>query len=108
MAMRRPAEVFPPGEFLRDELEERGWTEADLAEILDRPVHEVNEIVASARGISPETARGLSAAFGTSPEFWMNLDTAYQLSRVRSVDGEAIARRAKRYERSSVRDQIKQ
>lgn len=107
MAMRRPAEVFPPGEFLRDELEERGWTEANLAEILDWPVDEVNEIVAGSRGISPETARGLSAAFGTSPEFWMNLDTAYQLSRIHNVDSEAIARRAKLYERSPVKDLIK-
>lgn len=95
MAMRRPAEVFPPGEFLRDELDERGWTPADLAEILDRPVDDVDEIVAGTRGISPETARGLSAAFGPSPEFWMNLDTAYQLSQVRNVDSEAIARRGK-------------
>lgn len=84
MVMRRPAEVFPPGEILRDELEERGWTQTDLAEIIGRPVGLVNEIIKGKRGISPETAREFSAAFGTSPEFWMNLDAIYQLSRINS------------------------
>ena len=40
------AEVFPPGEFLRDELEARGWTQTEFAEILGRPPRLVNEIIA--------------------------------------------------------------
>lgn len=107
MAMRRPAEVFPPGEFLRDELEERGWTQTDLADILGRPVATVNEIIAAKRGISPETARGLSAALGTTPEFWMNLEAAYQLSRVGNDNSSNVAKRAKLYEKVPVKDLVR-
>lgn len=107
MAMRRPAEVFPPGEFLRDELEERGWTQTDLAEILGRPVAMVNEIIAAKRGISPETARGLSAALGTTAEFWMNLEAAYQLSQVRDDNRNAVSKRAKLYEKAPVKDMVR-
>ncbi|MGD9893927.1 MAG: HigA family addiction module antitoxin [Dehalococcoidia bacterium] len=95
MAMRRPAEVFPPGDFLREELEERGWTQTDLAEILGRPYRVVNEIIAGKRRISPETAKGLAAALGTSPEFWLNLEAAYQLWRVGTDDDNPVARRAR-------------
>lgn len=107
MSTRRPAEVFPPGEILREELEERGWTQTDLAEIIGRPVGMVNEIIVGKRGISPETARGLAAAFGTSAEFWMNLDAAYQLSRVRNGDGDVIARRARLYAKAPVKEMIR-
>ena len=56
--MRIPAEIFPPGEFIREELEARNWTQGDLAEILDRPLQLVNEIVLGKRSITPETAQG--------------------------------------------------
>lgn len=79
---RSPAEVFPPGEFLRDELKARGWTQTDLAEILGRPRRLVNEIVVGKRGISPKTAIGLGAAFGTSAQYWLNLQNSYRLSRL--------------------------
>lgn len=80
MAQRVPAEVFPPGEFLRDELEARGWTQGEFAEIIGRPIRLVNEIIAGKRGITPATAKELGAALGTSAEFWMNLDAAFQLA----------------------------
>lgn len=105
--MRRPAEVFPPGDFLRDELEERGWTQADLAEIVGRPVGTVNEIIKGKRKITPETARGLSSALGTSAEFWMNLESAYQLSKVSAGESDAIAQRAKLYEKVPITDMIR-
>ena len=40
-----PAEVFPPGEFIREELEARGWSLQDLAEILGRPPRSVSELL---------------------------------------------------------------
>jgi HTH-type transcriptional regulator/antitoxin HigA len=49
------------------------------------------------RRISPETAKGLAAALGTSPEFWLNLESAYQLWRVGTNDGDPVARRARLY-----------
>lgn len=76
MEERRPAEVFHPGEHLLDELNARGWTQTEFAEIVGRSVRLVNEIIKGKRGITPETARGFAAALGTSPEFWLNLDSA--------------------------------
>lgn len=107
MAMRRPAEVFSPGEFLRDELEERGWTQSDLAGIVGRPIGTVNEIIKGKRKITPETAQGLSAAFGTSAEFWLNLETAYQLSKLKAGPGDEIAHRAKLYAKAPIKDMVR-
>lgn len=82
---RIPAEAFAPGEYIREELTERGWTQLDLAEIMGQPPQVVNEIVAGKRSITPETARGLGDAFGTGAQLWMNLEASYQLSRVPDV-----------------------
>jgi HTH-type transcriptional regulator/antitoxin HigA len=83
-----PAEVFPPGEFMKEELEARGWSQADLAEMLGWQPSLVSEIVAGKRAITPELARGLAAAFGTDPQFWMNLERTYQLARVKQPDAD--------------------
>jgi HTH-type transcriptional regulator / antitoxin HigA len=96
MAERVPAMTFPPGEFVKDELEARGWTQSDLAEILGRPPRLVSEIVNGKRTITPETARGLGAAFGTEPQLWLNLETAYQLSLSKAADA-SVERRARLY-----------
>src|SRR5713226_10705368 len=79
MSQRIPAEVFPPGEFLREELETRGWTQADLAELMGRPLRSINEIINGKKAITAETAIGLGDAFGTSAEYWMNLESLYRL-----------------------------
>lgn len=106
MTERVPAEVFPPGEFVRDELEARGWSQADLAEILGRPPRLVNELIAGKRGITPETARGLAAAFGTEPQFWMNLESAYQLSRVRA-ESDVVERRARLFAKVPLKEIVR-
>jgi HTH-type transcriptional regulator / antitoxin HigA len=76
---RVPAEAFPPGEYLKDEIEERGWTQEELAAIIGRPPAVINQIISGKRGISPETAREIGAALGTSAMYWMNLEAAYRL-----------------------------
>ncbi len=106
MKDRRPAEVFPPGEFLREELDARGWTQTDLAEILGRPVRLVNEIISGKRGISPETAKGLGDALGTGPQFWLNLESAYQLSRI-TGDDDTVTRRARLYDRAPIKEMLR-
>ena len=91
------AEVFPPGEYLRDELEERGWTEAEFAQILGRPPQALSEILNGRKEITPETAVALGDALGTSPELWLNLQTAFRLHQLRD-DRPAmtpVARRAR-------------
>jgi HTH-type transcriptional regulator / antitoxin HigA len=100
------AESFAPGEFLRDELEERGWTQADLGEIMGRPTRLINEIIAGKRAITPDTAMQLGDALGTSPDLWMNLESQYQLSKVRKPDN-AVARRAALYSRYPVKEMIR-
>lgn len=105
MERRRPAEVFHPGEYLLDELNERGWTQTEFAEIIDRPVRLVNEVINSKRGITPETAREFGAALGTSPEFWMNLDTNYNLWKT-NEDVSQITHRAKMRSRYPIRDMV--
>ena len=102
-----PAEVFPPGEFIREELAERGWTQEDFAEILGRPLRLVNEIIMGKRGITPETANGLGAAFGTSPRLWMNLEAMYRLSQVRTRDSNTVERRARLYSLAPIKEMIK-
>ena len=95
MAYVARAKVFPPGEFIREELEARGWTQSDLAEILGRPLAAVNQIIQGKRAITPRTAKELAAAFGTSAELWVNLETSWRLSLEAEVDPE-IGKRALR------------
>ena len=106
MNTRMPAEVFPPGEFLREELEERKWSQQELADILDRPPRLISELIAGKRAITPETARGLADAFGTSPEYWMNLESQYQLSKVKRPS-ENVARKARLYDKFPVREMLR-
>lgn len=103
METRRPAEVFHPGEHLLDELEARGWTQTEFAGIIGRPLRLVNEIINGKKGITTETARELGAALGTSAEYWMNLDTAYDLWKS-NADVSPIEHRAKMHTKYPVRD----
>src|SRR5258708_39785253 len=96
MTDKLPAEVFPPGDRLKEELDDRGWTQADLAHILGRPARLVSEIITGKRAITPETAHGLGQAFDTGPDFWMNLETQYQLRRI-PIANHAVARRTRIY-----------
>jgi HTH-type transcriptional regulator/antitoxin HigA len=90
------AEAFPPGEFLKDELEERGWTQEEFAAIIGRPTTLVNQIVLGKRAITPEAAAEIGAALGVDAEYWMNLETAYRLWLVRrKTETPALARIAR-------------
>jgi len=73
-----------PGTILEDEfLRPRGLTQAALARALHIPLNRVNEMVRGKRGITPESAILLGDYFGNSPEFWMNLQSAHDLSQAR-------------------------
>lgn len=75
----RPVRAAPPGVVLGAELEARGWTQCDLAAIMDRPLAAINQIIRGKKRITAETASELGRALGTSPELWLNLEAAYQL-----------------------------
>jgi HTH-type transcriptional regulator/antitoxin HigA len=95
-----------PGEFVREELEARGWSQRDLAYILGVPEQAVNLIVSGKRGISPDMAKALGQAFGVSAEYFANLQRAYEMSLAREPDP-SIARRAMLQGRYPVREMIR-
>jgi addiction module HigA family antidote len=75
-----------PGVILQEEfLDPMGLTQATLARALRIPLNRVNEMVRGKRGVTPESALLLAEYFKNSPEFWMNLQMAHDLSRARDV-----------------------
>jgi addiction module HigA family antidote len=79
-----------PGEHLAEELKELGVSAAELARQLDVPVNRVTGIINGQRGITADTALRLGHWFGTSPEFWLNLQTLYELRVARKEIGERV------------------
>lgn len=75
----RPSGPVEPDEILQEDLDARGWSQADFADVFGRPVQAVNEIIAGKKAITPDTAVALSKALETSPEYWLNLESAYTL-----------------------------
>ncbi len=73
-----------PGEILLEEfLKPMGISQVSFARHVGVPLQRINEIVRGRRAISPDTAWRFAQALGTTPEFWMNLQTAYDLARTR-------------------------
>jgi HTH-type transcriptional regulator/antitoxin HigA len=106
MSERIPAEGFLPGDLIKEELEERGWAQEDLAEILGRTNTAVNEIITGKRGITVETAKGLGEAFNTGAQFWLNMESAYRLS-LEQTRPETVSRKAFLFGIAPVRAMIK-
>lgn len=74
-----PAEVFPVGEYLADELEARGWSIREFAGIIGRPAQAVSEIINGRKEMTAETAFELAAATGTDPGTWLRLQDSYKV-----------------------------
>ncbi len=79
-----------PGEILGDELEEIGLSAKSLADIIRTPPNRLYQILAGKRSITADTALRLGQYFGTSADFWMNLQSAYELDLARQQLGRAI------------------
>lgn len=79
-----------PGEILRDELSELGLSARAFARALDIPVNRITQILREQRGVTADTALRLARYFGTSPEFWMDLQSDFELRRAQSEVGAAI------------------
>ncbi len=92
--MRLPQNRTPthPGEVLLEEfLEPYGLTQKELARRIGVSYPRVNELIHGKRGVTPDTALRLAKLFGTTPEFWLNLQLAHDLYRARqSADHEDI------------------
>jgi HTH-type transcriptional regulator / antitoxin HigA len=100
-----PAEAFPPGEYIKDELDARGWSQADLAEVMGKSSKLVSDVIAGKSSVTPETARALGDAFGTSAQVWMNLDAAYRLWQLGPE--EDVARRARLYAKGPIKEMLR-
>ena len=85
---RRPTH---PGEVLREDfMPEYGLSVSSLASALGVSRQTVNELLRERRALSPEMALRLSRLFGTSPEFWLNLQRAVDLWDAEAISGEKV------------------
>ena len=75
----KPARAVKPGDILKEELEARGWTQKEFAEIIERPAQVISEIINGKKSITAQTAILFAAALDTSPELWLNLESSYRL-----------------------------
>ncbi len=79
-----------PGEILSDELQEIGLTAKKLADVIEVPPNRLYQLLAGKRNVTADTALRLSQYFGMSADFWMNLQSAYELDLARQQTGKAI------------------
>jgi len=85
--MTYPIDNLPPihpGSFLRDDLEELGLSARKFAEHIRVPNNAVSEIMNGDRSITAQMAIRLAMAFGTTPQYWLNLQSIYDLKRARA------------------------
>lgn len=83
-----------PGTFIEEELEERKWTQADLAYILGMDVTQLNKLIKGKTDITPESAIALGDAFDMPAEFFMNLQNAFDLLKAKKADP-GVSKRAR-------------
>ena len=88
-----PSQAVHPGAILRAQfMAPHGLSASGLAIRLHVPAPRVNDIVRERRGISPDSALRLARFFGTTPQYWMDLQTAYDLKVAEHAAGEQIRR----------------
>jgi addiction module HigA family antidote len=90
--MRNAMRPIHPGEILREELREIELSANAFASALGVPVNRITSILNEQRSVTADTALRLARFFGTTPEFWMNLQIAYELRRTELKSGEQILR----------------
>ena len=79
-----------PGEHLAEELKDLGISAAELARQIKVPVNRITEIMNGQRGVTADTALRLGHWFGTSPEYWLNLQKLYELRLARAEVGDQL------------------
>jgi HTH-type transcriptional regulator/antitoxin HigA len=104
--MTTQTDIPPPGDFIREELEARGWSQRDLAYVLGVGEKQINKIIVGKHGVSADMAKALAAAFDVSPELFVNLQAAYELARAASPSPE-VARKARLQSTFPIREMIK-
>lgn len=74
-----PRTVIHPGEVLAEELEELGVSPTELSRQLRVPANRISQIINGKRAVTGDTALRLAHWFGTTPQFWMNLQAHYDV-----------------------------
>lgn len=92
-----------PGEHLAEEMAELGISAAELARQIEVPVNRITGIVNGQRGLTADTALRLGHWFGTSAEFWLNLQKIYELRLAEGASGAKIERLPRRSDQSPSR-----
>ncbi len=80
--------IMHPGFYIKEEMEARAWMQRDLAFILDIPEQGLNMILSGKRGVSPDMAKAFGKAFDVPPEFFANLQQAYDLAHAKEPSPE--------------------
>lgn len=106
MSKSAPSSVDHPGTFIAEELDERGWMQADLAYILGMDAAQLNKLITGKADINPDVAVALGDAFDMPAEFFMNLQKLYDLHRARRADP-GVRTRASWLSAFPVREMIK-
>ena len=88
-----------PGEHLAEELSALEMSAAEFARQIDVPVNRVTGIINGQRGITADTALRLGHWFGSSPQFWLNLQQLYELRLAENTVGKSIAKLPRRVDR---------
>lgn len=86
----RPDYAIPPGETIREIIEDGGMSQAELARRLKRSPVNLNEIIQGNKSITPETALRLEAVLGVPAHFWINLQSQYDETKARTAREENI------------------
>ena len=88
--MANKMRAIHPGEILEDELEAVGLSASALAKCLAVPANRIYFIISKKRSITADTALRLAIFFGTSPEFWLNLQSDFDLKTTIKKSGKKI------------------
>lgn len=93
--MANKMRAIHPGEILKDELEELSLSANAFAKALDVPTNRITAILNEQRGISADTALRLARFFGSTPDFWMSLQSSYDVKVARAAIGKEIEKSVK-------------
>ena len=92
MNVRNGMRPIHPGEILKDELDERGLSANALSKALGVPANRITAILRGQRSVTADTALRLARVFGTTPQFWLNMQQSYELRRAEIETGREIAK----------------
>lgn len=78
MRQSKAAEVFSPGEYIKEELEARGWTRKDLADYTGLSIRHINDIIDARCALTPGTAHVIGNTFGIDPKLLLSIEQTYR------------------------------